>query len=129
MKLTTSTDFAMRILIYLAQQDKLLTMPVLAEKLSIPYNNLTKLIQHMAKANIIHTKKGKNGGIRLLKDAKEVTLRNIVDLIDGPTTLSECQKTEALCALSSNCKLKSVFQDLQNNINALMDDITIAQLI
>lgn len=128
MKLTKSTDFAMRILIYLAGQEGLSTMPVLSESLRIPYNNLTKLIQALAKANIIHTKKGKHGGIRLLKKPEDITLKMIVDLIDGPTVLSDCQKTPELCTLSQDCKLKTVFRNLQDNINTLMDDITIAQL-
>jgi Rrf2 family nitric oxide-sensitive transcriptional repressor len=128
MKLTKSTDFAMRILIYLAEQEGLSTMPVLSETLRIPYNNLTKLIQALAKAGIIHTKKGKNGGIRLLKKPDDITLRMIVDLIDGPTVLSDCQKTPELCMLSQDCKLKNVFRKLQDDINHLMEDITIAQL-
>jgi len=129
MKLTKSTDFAMRILIYLAKQEGLSTMPVIAKKLNIPYNNLTKLIQAMAKSQLILTKKGKSGGIRLLMSAEDISLKKVVDLIDGPTVLSDCQKMPELCALSNDCKLKTVFHNLQTKINTLMDDVKIAALV
>jgi Rrf2 family transcriptional regulator, nitric oxide-sensitive transcriptional repressor len=129
MKLTKTTDFGMRILIYLAKQNELATMPVISETLSIPYNNLTKLTQNLAKAGIIHTKKGKSGGIKLLMKPEDITLKIVVDLIDGPTTLSDCQKSDTLCTLSCDCKLKDALSSLQKNINNLMTDITVKQLL
>ncbi len=129
MKLTRTTDFGMRILIYLAQQNELSTMPVISEALNIPYNNLTKLIQNLAKAEIIHTKKGKYGGVALLMKPEDITLKIVVDLIDGPTTLSDCQKSDTLCTLSCECKLKGALSTLQAKINTLMTEITVYQLI
>lgn len=129
MKLTKSTDFALRILIYLAKQKNFSTMPVISKKLDIPYNHLTKLVQNLSKSSLIHTKKGKTGGVQLLMPAKEISLKKVIDLIDGPTILSDCQKTPELCTLSKDCKLKTVFHHLQTKINTLMDDVKIAELV
>ncbi len=128
MKLTKTTDFAVRILVYLHQKEGLSTMNEIAENTNIAYNNLTKLIQKLSKSGIIYTKKGKFGGIRLLKKPKDISLKTIIDLIDGPTTLSECQKNPELCKLSHACKLKSVFHDLQSKIDTLFESVTLDQL-
>lgn len=128
MKLTKTTDCAIRILMYLSGKKELATMPEIASNCLIPYNNLTKIIQKLSKSGYIHTKKGKNGGITLIKSADEISLKNIIDLIDGKTTLSECQKSPELCKLSEECKLKSVLYNLQEKIDALFDSVTIKQL-
>lgn len=128
MKLTRTTDFAIRVLTYLAREKNGSTMPVLSERLGIPYNNLTKIVLVLSKAGLISTKKGKFGGIQLLKAADNITLKEVVDLIDGPTVLSECLNGKAGCGLDSSCKIKSAFSRIQSRINDLMSDVTIQQL-
>ena len=129
MKLTKSADFAIRIVIYLAKTGEITTMPVLSEILMIPYHNLTKLVQALSKHEIVMTRKGKHGGLSLSKRSEFVSIKDIIEIIDGPTMLSDCLKHGDLCKLSENCKLKGVFSQLQQKINDLMDDVKISQLI
>jgi len=129
MKLTKSTDFAVRIVIYLAKSGESITMPVLSDRLMIPYHNLTKLVQALSRSGIILTKKGKNGGLQLARAADDISIKDIVEIIEGPTMLSECLKHEDLCRLSGICKLKDTFYELQNKIDNLMHDVKIKQLI
>ena len=129
MKLTKSADFAIRIVIYLAKTGESITMPVLSETLMIPYHNLTKLVQALSKHEIVITQKGKHGGVSLSKRPESVSIKDIIEIIDGPTMLSDCLKHDDLCKLSGICKLKGVFSQLQQKINDLMDDVKISQLI
>lgn len=104
-------------------------MPVLADNLCIPYNNLTKLVQILNKTGFINTQRGKNGGVKIAKDAQEISVKDIIDIIDGPTQLTDCltPKLEN-CKLAYTCKLKHVFSDIQQKINTMFDDVKIAQL-
>jgi Rrf2 family nitric oxide-sensitive transcriptional repressor len=129
MKLTKSTDFAMRMLIELAKSEKVHTLEYLSHHLGVSYNNLTKIAQMLSKSGIIITQKGKHGGVKLLKDPAIVSLRQVVDVIDGPTLLSECQKDSELCSLSTHCKLKLQLSKLQTTINNSMEDITLDVLV
>ena len=129
MKLTKTADFALRLLIFLAKQPGQHTMSQLSRDLAIPYHNLTKLIQRLARAGMIHTQKGKQGGVKLAIDTDSVSLKDIVELIEGPMQLSECQGNEAACILSSDCKLKVQFSILSNQMNELMDNVKIKALI
>jgi Rrf2 family nitric oxide-sensitive transcriptional repressor len=129
MKLTKSTDFALRTLIYLSGNTGLVTMRTLSAQLAVPYDNLTKIVQKLAKCDIVHTEKGKYGGIKLCKPSHEITLREIIELIDGPTRLSECQDDPQKCGLSCKCKLKGVFGDLQSQINQLFESVTLKDVI
>ena len=130
MKLTKTADFAIRLLIHLSKNPtQVHHMAVMSKQLMIPYHNLTKLIQTLSKAQFIITKKGKGGGVRLALPADQLDLKMIIDLIDGPTVLSECQQDTSLCALSNNCKLKSKFTEIQNKINTIMSDVKLTELV
>ena len=129
MKLTRTTDFAIRVLTHLAREDNGATIPILAEKLGVPYNNLTKLVLVLSKGGLISTKKGKFGGVQLLRTADEISLKDVVELIDGPTMLSECLNGRTGCSFDSTCKIKDALSSLQFQINGLMAKVTIAQLV
>jgi Rrf2 family protein len=129
MKLTKSADFAIRIIIYFAESGESSTMPELSEKLMIPYHNLTKLVQALSKQQILSTQKGKNGGVSLFASPEDISIKDIIEIIDGPTILSDCIKHENLCKLSGLCKLKTALGSLQGKINVLMDDVKISQLV
>ncbi|MCP4481615.1 MAG: Rrf2 family transcriptional regulator [bacterium] len=129
MRLTKSTDAAIRILIFLTKNEGVTITRSISSELGIPYHNLTKIIQKLAKKQLLQTKKSKYGGIQLLKPANKINLREVVDLIDGPTILSECQEEPTVCVESSKCKLKVSFNDLQSKINDFLENIKIKDML
>ncbi|RAP37717.1 hypothetical protein DID80_03650 [Candidatus Marinamargulisbacteria bacterium SCGC AAA071-K20] len=129
LKLTKSCEYALRIVIHLGGTTSVLTNSDLSESLSIPYHNLTKLIQQLSKSGIIHTQKGKYGGNLLKRDWADLSLKDVVEVIDGPTELSQCLQNESFCQLDDGCKLKTSFSEVQFKINALLDDVKLASLV
>ncbi len=129
MRLSKSADFALRIVVELAHRPEPQTMPVLSEKLKVPYHNLSKLIQIMSKAGIIQTRQGKNGGVQLLKNAAEISLKTVIDSIDGPTRLSDCSSGTQACSFTPTCKLKEQFYQIQKQIDTLFDEVKIASML
>jgi Rrf2 family protein len=128
-KITKSADFAMRIVLFLADEQQSYTMPQLSEKLVIPYNNLSKLVQALNKAGILQTKQGKNGGVKLFKSANDISLKSILDVIDGPTRLSDCLSDQHFCTLNNTCRLKGALNDIQTQIDALLCDATLQKIM
>ena len=130
MRLTKTTDFALRLLIYLAAtKNQPETMPRLAEKLKIPYNNLSKLVQALHKREIIQTQQGKNGGIRLMRPAEQITLKDVIEGVEGPTHFSDCLNDETFCSMNNLCKLKGVFHDVQMQINHIFEQVKITSML
>ena len=125
MKLTRTADFALKVLVYLSGEKELITMPVLSQKLAIPYNNLSKLVQTLAKAQIVQTKQGKNGGLKLLKKAENISVKMIVDLIDGPTNLADCIGNSEFCKSNKTCRLKGKLKYIQNKIDEVLEEVKI----
>jgi len=129
MKLTKSTDFALRVVVHLASQEQPVTMPQLSQKLRVPYHNLSKLVQVLSKAGVLQTRQGKNGGVLLQQSASHISLKTVIDIIDGPTRLSDCLSNKELCSLTHECRLRSVFSTIQSQIDLLFDGVKIADIV
>lgn len=131
MKLTKTTDYALRVLIHLASASQTsLTMGAMASALNIPYDNLSKLIQSMARNNLVITRPGKRGGVQLAKDPDNISLRDVVETIEGPIQLSDCLfDFSAGCALNCGCQLKFVLNDLQEQVGMLFGNVSIKKMI
>ena len=129
MKISRSLDFALRVLMYLAMKKEVVSMPQISRAMGVPYHNLTKLVQRMARAELIRTLKGKSGGVCLLKAPEDITIRNVIDVIDGPTRLVECLMDERVCGMVCSCKLRNKFTEIQDGINNILDGVNIKELI
>lgn len=128
MKLTKSCEYALRIVLYLGKTDQKVTNQELSDTLYIPYHNLTKLIQQLSKAGVVKSFKGKYGGNQLRIQLEELTLKDIIDIIDGPTELSECLSNEMACSLFDACQLKHTFKKVQLEINSVLEAVNLAAL-
>jgi len=95
----------------------------------IPYNNLAKIVQTLAKGQIVQTRQGKNGGVALLRRSDQISLKTVIDLIDGPTRLSECLVNKDSCSLNMFCQLKSALGDVQRQIDSILDKKKISSFV
>ena len=75
MKLTSFTDYTLRVLMYLAlHQERLSTIQGIAEAYGISENHLMKVVHHLAKSGVIESQRGKGGGIRLALPPEQIRL-------------------------------------------------------
>lgn len=128
MKLTRTTDYALRILIHLAKSQEPKTMRDLVLELHIPYNNVMKIVQRLSKSKLLLTRQGKGGGIMLGSPAKSITLLSVIQVIDGPTELSSCGTGSGSCELTDHCQLRHVFSHIQSQINDIFESVTVEQI-
>ncbi|MBP4142241.1 Rrf2 family transcriptional regulator [Flavobacterium sp. P4023] len=111
MKLNHFTDFSMRVLMYLDQKkdNQQSSLDVLAADFKISRNHLIKVVQFLAVNELVHTKRGKNGGILIAARAREILLGDLIHLLEqDDTPVVNCDSKPCVFK-SHNCKLKSVF--------------------
>ena len=111
MKLNHFTDFSMRVLMYLDQKkdNQQSSLDVLAADFKISRNHLIKVVQFLAINELVHTKRGKNGGILIASKAREILLGDLIHLLEqDDTPVVNCDSKPCVFK-SHNCKLKSVF--------------------
>lgn len=113
MKLNHFTDFSMRVLIYLNQKKDApqSSLDELATTFKISRNHLIKVVQFLSANQLIHTKRGKNGGIMISEKAREIRLGNLIHLLEqDDTPIINCDSKPCIFQ-SQNCKLKSLLHN------------------
>ena len=86
MKTGKSTDYALLATVYIAEnyKDGLVLSIKIAKEYNIPFEYLFKILQQLAKANILRSKRGPNGGFSLTRDASKISLLEIIEAVEGP---------------------------------------------
>lgn len=128
MRLTKHTDFAFRVLIYLAAQDedKLVTIKEVTEAFEISRDHVMKIVQKLAKAGYIEALRGKNGGMRLGKKPQDISLKEIVTLME--LTLEPVNCDDKPCLIKSGCQLRTILFDAQSAFLAHLENYTLADV-
>ena|SRR5699024_3726758 len=132
MRLTNYTDYALRVLIYLAAkgEDKKATITEITDAYSISRNHLTKVIHQLGKLEVIQTIRGRGGGILLNKKPHEITVGAIVRETEEDFHLVECFRSETnICVLNPYCGLKGILQEALNAYLAVLDRYTIEDIV
>ena len=131
MQISRQADYAVRAVVYLAENERAtpITTAEIGRQQHIPLTFLAKIVPHLAAAGIVHTLRGAHGGISLARPAAEISLLEIVETIDGPMRLNECVSDPSHCMLGQNCLVQGVWHKAQANLVGLLSQTTMTQLV
>ncbi|WP_180175754.1 Rrf2 family transcriptional regulator [Acinetobacter sp. YH12025] len=128
MQLNKFTDYALRILLYIARpRDVSYNIAEIAEDLHVSRNHLVKIVHFMAKQNWLITSRGKGGGIRLNPEALDAQLGQIVRILQGNHQIVECN--DPPCVLRSQCGLKSILDQALEQFYQSLDQYKLADVL
>lgn len=132
MQLTKQTDFAFRVLIYLAthqSSETLSQIQQISDFYNISKNHLMKVVQKLSNHGYILAKRGHQGGLKLGKNAQDITLREIVELIEQTLDPVNCMQQDSPCILHGDCRLKMYLNQAQEAFLARLEKATLADLL
>lgn len=131
MRLTVYTDYALRVLMYLAADPQPKpTIGEIAESYSISRNHLMKIVHELGVAGYIETVRGKGGGLRLKRPAETIGLGEIIRFAEADFNLVPCfPGAGGGCAITPACKLKGALHRAREAFMAVLDDYTLADLV
>jgi Rrf2 family protein len=139
LRLTKKADYGLMALKYLAEQadvrpvsqnDKNIAQSAkdIAEAYHIPPQLLAKILQTLAKAGLLVSHAGTNGGYSLAKSAKDISAFEVIRAIDGPLFITSCITIHGVCDLTSTCTIKEPLRKVNDSIKELLSGISIADL-
>jgi Rrf2 family nitric oxide-sensitive transcriptional repressor len=129
MKLTTFTDYSLRVLIYLgADPDRRSTIAQVADSFQISEAHLMKVVHTLGKLGWAATVRGKGGGITLAMPADEIVIGDVVRATEGEAVPAECFGKGA-CSIAPVCRLRSVLHDAIDAFYDVLDRCTLADLL
>lgn len=131
MRLTTFSDYTLRVLMYLAlEPERLATIPEIAAAYGISENHLMKVVHQLARSGVIESLRGKGGGIRLARPAEDVRLGAVVRASEGDAPIVECMDPEKnTCCITPACQLNSILIRAFNALFDTLDEYTLADLM
>ena len=132
MKLSSYSDYALRILMYLpVRPDAQPTIAEIAEHYAISRNHLMKVAHHLGVGGYIHTVRGRGGGLRLAKPADQIRIGDVVRLTEHDLAVAECMgegNAGGGCRLTPSCALKGVLGEALQAFLGVLDDYTLADI-
>jgi Rrf2 family nitric oxide-sensitive transcriptional repressor len=130
MRLTAMTDYALRLLMHVAQQpDRLCTIAEVARAHAVSEAHLMKVTHQLGLQGWIETVRGRGGGMRLARAPHEINLGAVVRGIEPDFALVECAAAGNHCVLTGQCRLAGVLGGALQSFMAHLDGYTLADLL
>ena len=130
MKLTRGTDYGIQGILYLATQpyEQVTLLHDIAKNQGIPETYLAKIFQDLTKAGLVRSHRGAKGGFCLARPAAEITLRQVIEALQGPISLNRCLDIRDVCARSGKCPVSQVLHQAQEQLLAVLNAATLDTL-
>lgn len=124
-------DYAIRALSYLAAQPPDRTVPrsEIRDRQRIPAHFLSKILRSLVNAGLLKSTPGAHGGFRLERKAKEISIREVYESVEGPLCLIECvEHGERFCCFAPVCPQIDIWSGAQQMLESYLDKITIGDV-
>jgi Rrf2 family protein len=136
LRLTKKADYGLMALKYLAEQTlapaaagvHAQSAKEIADAYHIPPQLLAKILQTLARAGLLVSHAGTNGGYALARPAGEISAFEVIRAIDGPLFITSCITIHGTCDLAGHCTIKEPLRKVNDSIKDLLSGITIADL-
>ena len=101
MQLKLTTDYAIRTVVYLATQSGITSVAEIGSKMGISENYLMKVLKALKDAGLVAGYQGKRGGYAISKKPEEISLWDIVEVMEGTTKINRCLEADGFCSRHS----------------------------
>jgi Rrf2 family nitric oxide-sensitive transcriptional repressor len=127
MQLTLYTDYALRMLLYLALHPEGATIAEIATRYRISRNHLVKIAHNLGKLGLLETRRGRMGGLRLTRAPADLNLGEIVRMVEPNFHIVECfDRERVVCAIAPACGMRRAFYEAQQAFLTTLDKYTLA---
>ena len=129
-KVSRIADYAVLLVCRMSRKkDKVFSAQDLSLQTSLPLTTVSKILTKLTKSKIITSVRGVAGGYKLLTDAKDISVGNIIDVIDGKVALTVCiEESNHTCGLAAMCPSHSNWQIINNAVSNALNSVSIEEM-
>jgi Rrf2 family nitric oxide-sensitive transcriptional repressor len=129
-QLTRYSDYALRVLIYLAlEPERLATVEEIAQRYGVSRAHLTKVVHQLGRGGWVETLRGRRGGLRLARPPEAIRVGAVLRETEESLALVECFEADGDCAIEPACGLRGALQEALAAFLAVLDRTTLADLV
>jgi Rrf2 family protein len=132
MRITQESDYALRIIGALAKHDGIVDAKTLSEETSVTLQFTLKILHKLVKGNLVRSFKGIRGGYSLELPPEKITLRDVIEEIDGPIVMVRCLENAESCSLNqekTSCIYHHIFETISLDVAKKLSSITILDVL
>jgi Rrf2 family protein len=130
LKLTKKADYALMAMKHLAERasEGSQSAKDVAEAFGIPHEALAKILQRLAKAGLLQSQHGTNGGYTLARPAHTISAFEVIKAIDGPLFITSCITVRGECDQTDRCNIREPLRKVNESIEAVLKRIKISHM-
>ncbi|NPA73558.1 MAG: Rrf2 family transcriptional regulator [Epsilonproteobacteria bacterium] len=132
MLLTKASEYALLSLILISKEDDPVDVDTLSKKLNISKSFLAKILQSLARQEILISYKGAKGGFKLSKEPEEISVKDVIEFAEKKApTVFECSPAKNLCKTqkAETCQIWPFLNRLQMKIDNFLDEISLKDIM
>ena len=133
MRITQEADYALRIVYLLAQRGKLTDSGTISTTVGVTDRFTVKILRKLVQGGLVTSQKGAAGGYQLALQPREISMRNVLETIDGPMCISRCLEDGYECTRTGDqkhcCTFHCIFGKINKNLIEALDKVTLDQVI
>ena len=131
LEITRQADYALRAATEIARvpEGERIPTALIASRQKIPLPFLAKIISQLVVRGILETIRGASGGVNLARPAAAITMRDVIEAIDGPIALNRCTREPGVCEHMDVCPCCEIFVDAQDALVKRLEGTTLADLV
>ena len=131
MRLTTFTDYSLRVLMYLAaQREARATIAEIAASFDISEHHLTKVVHALGRDGFLTNVRGRGGGVRLARPARDINIGAVVLRTEGAAVPAECfEPATNRCTITRACRLRGVLKEAADAFYTVLAQYTLEDLV
>ncbi|MGM0588137.1 MAG: RrF2 family transcriptional regulator [Bacteroidota bacterium] len=130
MLLSKSCEYGLRAVVFMAarKDDEYISIRDISDKLDISFHFLTKILQQLTSANMLESFRGPKGGVRLRMDASDISIKDIVEAIDGSELWTGCVLGLPGCGEKRPCPLHDEWVNSRTQIKEMLKSMDLREL-
>ncbi len=129
LRISKLTDYGTVLLAHLAAQSSVCSAAGVAEATGIALPTVSKLLKALARAGLVTSTRGANGGYQLSRSASEISAADIIDALEGPVSITECSADVSHCEHEAFCSVGGAWQRINIAIRRALGDVSLSDLL
>lgn len=132
MRITQESDYALRILTAMAMHDVVTDAKTLSAETSVTQRFTLKILHKLVTGGLVNSYKGVRGGYTLRYSPKDITLKQVIEMIDGPIVIARCLADTETCSLNcdkASCEYHHIFDTISASVAKKLENITIYDVL
>ena len=129
LRISKLTDYGTVVLAHLAKEPgRVCSAADVAQATGIAVPTVSKLLKSLARAELVTSRRGANGGYQLARDPRDISAASVIDALEGPVSITECSATDSHCDYEKVCDVGSAWQRINIAIRRALEDISLTDL-